>query len=95
MGSHCFGNTVEPLLSGLRLTVNLTDRASQTGSAREKGLTCRHVKLCQNMLQFLEQERDSNFSDILALRKLCISIKLKRSKKTKQCFLTDIFKKDS
>jgi hypothetical protein len=50
---------------------------------------------CADMLlEFLEQS-DSNFSDILTLRKLRTSIKLKRSKKTKQRFLRGFFKKDS
>jgi hypothetical protein len=31
------------------------------------------------LLEFLEQESDSDFSDFLSLRKLCTSIKLKRS----------------
>jgi hypothetical protein len=53
------------------------------------------VKLCRNIVRILEQESDSNFSDILTLRKLRTSIKLTRSKKTKQSFLTDFFKKDS
>jgi hypothetical protein len=76
--SLCFRNTVEPLLSGFRLTVPL------------KLLNC-----AETLLEFLEQENDSNFSDILTLRKFRPSIKLKRSKKTKQRFLTDFFKKDS
>jgi hypothetical protein len=47
------------------------------------------------MLEFLEQESDSNFSDTLTLLKLRTSIQLKRSKKTKQRLLTDFFEKDS
>jgi hypothetical protein len=82
----CFyENTVEPLLSGLRLTVNSINHASQ-----KKLLNC-----AETLLEFLEQESDSNFSDILTLRKLRTSIKLKRSKKTKQRFLMDFFKKHS
>jgi hypothetical protein len=53
------------------------------------------LNCAKTVLEFLEQESDSNFSDILTLRKLCTSIKLKSSKKTKQRFLTDFFKKDS
>jgi hypothetical protein len=49
----------------------------------------------ETLLEFLEQECDSNFSAILTLRKLRTSIELKRSKKTKQRFLTDFFKKVS
>jgi hypothetical protein len=49
----------------------------------------------ETLLEFIEQESDSNFSDILTLRKLRTSIKLKRRKKTKQRFLTVFFKKDS
>jgi hypothetical protein len=49
----------------------------------------------ETLLEFLEQESDSNFSDILTFRKLHTSVKLKRSKKTKQRFRTDFSKKDS
>jgi hypothetical protein len=73
--------TVEPLLSGLRLTVP---------QIKFKKLNC-----AETLLEFLEQESDSNVSDILTLCKLRTSIKLKRSKKTKQHFLMDFFKKDS
>jgi hypothetical protein len=38
------------------------------------------------LFEFLEKESDSNFSDILTLRKLRTSVELKRSKKTKQRF---------
>jgi hypothetical protein len=37
------------------------------------------LNCAETLLEFLEQEIDSNFSDILTLRKLHISIKLKRS----------------
>jgi hypothetical protein len=57
--------------SNIRLTVPL-----------KKLLNC-----AETLLEFLEQESDSNFSDILTLRKLRTSIKLKRSKQTKQRFL--------
>jgi hypothetical protein len=73
--------TVELLLSGLRLTVPLKK--------------IRKSNCAETLLELLEQESDSNFSYILTLRKLSTSIKLKRSKKTKQRFLTDFFKKDS
>jgi hypothetical protein len=53
------------------------------------------LNYAETLLEFLEQQSDSNFSDILTLRKLRTSIKLKRSKKTKQRILTDFFKKDS
>jgi hypothetical protein len=53
------------------------------------------LNCAETLLEFLEQESDSNFSDILTLHKLHTSMKLKRSKKTKQRFLTDFFKKDS
>jgi uncharacterized Rossmann fold enzyme len=53
------------------------------------------INFADTLLEFLEQERDSNFSDILTLRKLRTSIKLKMSEKNKQRFLTDFFKKDS
>jgi hypothetical protein len=52
------------------------------------------LNCAKTLLEFLEQESDSNFSHILTLRKLHTSIKLKRSKKTKR-FLMDVFKKDS
>jgi hypothetical protein len=52
------------------------------------------LNCAETQLEFLEQESDPNFSDILTLRKLRTSIKLKRSKKTKR-FLTDFFKNDS
>jgi hypothetical protein len=68
--------------------MNLINRASQVSLA--DALNC-----AKTLLEFLEHESDSNFGDILTLRKLRTSIKLKRSKKTKQRFLTDIFKKDS
>jgi hypothetical protein len=48
----------------------------------------RKTKLVLNfaeiLLEFLEQEGDSNFSDILTLCKLRTTIKLKRSKKNKR-----------
>jgi hypothetical protein len=69
---------VEPLLSGLRLTVSLKKIV--------KLLNC-----AKTLLDFLEQESDSNFSDLLPLHKLRTSIKLKRSKKNKQHFLTEFF----
>jgi hypothetical protein len=53
------------------------------------------LNCAETSLEFLEQDSDSNFSDILALRKLRTLIQLKRSKKTKKRFLTDFFKKDS
>jgi hypothetical protein len=53
------------------------------------------LNFAEILLELLEQGSDSNFSDILTLRKLRTPIKLKRSKKTKQRFLTDFFKKDS
>jgi hypothetical protein len=53
------------------------------------------LNCADTLLEFLEQDSDSKFSYILTLRKLHTSIKLKRSKKTKQRFLTDFFKKDS
>jgi hypothetical protein len=59
-------------------------------SKKIKKLNC-----AKTLLEFLEQEGDSNFTDILTLRKLRKSIKLKRSKETKQRFLMDFFKKDS
>jgi hypothetical protein len=37
------------------------------------------INCAETLLEFLEQERDSNFSDILTLCKLRTSIKLKRS----------------
>jgi hypothetical protein len=37
------------------------------------------LNCAETLLEFLEQESDPNFSDILTLRKLCTSIKLKRS----------------
>jgi hypothetical protein len=83
--------TVEPVLSGLRLAVNSNNRASQQKKSWPKdALNC-----AETLLESLEQESDSNFSAILTLRKLRTSIQLKRSKKTKQRFLTDFFKKDS
>jgi hypothetical protein len=71
-------HTVEPQLSGLRLTVPLKKKIKKLN--------------CAKTLEFLEQESNSNFSDILTLR---TSVKLKRSKKTKQRFLMDFFKRDS
>jgi hypothetical protein len=65
-------------------------RASINHASQKKNLNC-----AETLLEFLEQESDSNFSDILTLRKLRTSIRLKRSKKTKQRFLTDFFKKES
>jgi hypothetical protein len=53
------------------------------------------LNCAETLLEILEQESDSNFSDILTLRKLRTSVKLKSSKKTKQSSLTDFFKKDS
>jgi hypothetical protein len=49
----------------------------------------------ETLLEFVEQDSDSNFSDILTLNKLRTSMMSKRSKKTKQHFLTDFFKKGS
>jgi hypothetical protein len=74
--------TLEPLLPGLRLTVPLKKNFNSLNYA-------------ETLLEFLEQESDSNFSGVLTLRKLHTSVKLKRSKKTKQRFLTDFFKKNS
>jgi hypothetical protein len=51
----------------------LINRASQVSLA--DALNC-----AETLLEFLEQEIDSNFSDILTLHKLHTSIKLKRSK---------------
>ena len=82
--------TVEPLLSGLRLTVPPKEEVPVKKVALADALNC-----AETLLEYLEQESDSNFSDILTLRKFRSSIKLKRSKKTKQCFLRDFFKKDS
>jgi hypothetical protein len=53
------------------------------------------LNCAETLLEFLEQESDSSFIDILTLRQLRTSIKLKRSKKTKQRFPTDFLKKDS
>jgi hypothetical protein len=53
------------------------------------------LNCAETLLEYLEQQIDSNFCDILTLCKLHTSINLKRSKKTKQRFLTDFFKKDS
>jgi hypothetical protein len=64
--TRIFGDTAEPLLSGLRLTVPIKKKF--------KKLNC-----AETLLEFLEQESGSNFSDILTLRKLRISIKFKRS----------------
>jgi hypothetical protein len=75
--TECKLITVEHLLSELRLTVPL-----------KKFLNC-----AKTLLEFLEQESDSNVSNILTLRMLRTSVKLKRSKKTKQRFLMDFFKK--
>jgi hypothetical protein len=52
------------------------------------------LNCAETFLEFLEQESDSNFSDILTLGELRTSTKLKTSKKTKR-FLTDFFEKDS
>jgi hypothetical protein len=51
-------NAVEPPLYGFRLTVNSIIRVSQN-------LNC-----AETLLEFLEQESDSNFGAILTLRKL-------------------------
>jgi hypothetical protein len=53
------------------------------------------LNCAETLLEFLQQESDSKFSGILTLRKLRASIKLKGSKKIKQRFLKDFFKKDS
>jgi hypothetical protein len=37
------------------------------------------LSCAETLLEFLEQESESNFSDILTLRKLCTSVKLKGS----------------
>jgi hypothetical protein len=64
--------------------VNSINRASQVSLA--DALNC-----AETLLEFLEQESDSNFSDVLTFRKLRTSIKLKRSKKTKQRFTDGLF----
>jgi hypothetical protein len=69
--THTHIYTVEPLLSGLRLTVPLP--------RMQVSLNC-----AETLLQFLEQESDLNFSDILTICKLRTSVKLKRSKKIKR-----------
>jgi hypothetical protein len=51
------------------------------------------VDCAETLLEFLEQESDSNFSKILTLHKLRTLIRLKRSKKTKQRFLTEFSRK--
>jgi hypothetical protein len=79
----CKGNdiyTVEHILSGPCLSKK---------SWPSDALNC-----AETLLEFLEQESDSNFGDILTLRKLRTSIKLKTSKKTKY-FLTEFFMKDN
>jgi hypothetical protein len=56
----------------------------------------KNVKLLnctETLLEFLEQKDYSNVSDILTLRKLRTSIKLKRSKKTEQRFLAEFSRK--
>jgi hypothetical protein len=73
---------VAPLLSRLRLTVPLKQILKLLNRAK-------------TLLEFLKKESESNFSNILTLRKLHTSTKFKRRKKTKQRFLTDFFKKDS
>jgi hypothetical protein len=52
------------------------------------------LNCAETLLEFLELESDLNVSDTLTLRKHRTSIKLKMSKKNKQRFLTDFFKKD-
>jgi hypothetical protein len=45
----------------------------------KKVLFANALNCAETLLEFLEQESDSNFGDILTLRKLRTSIKLKRS----------------
>jgi hypothetical protein len=44
------------------------------------------LNCAETLLEFLEQESDSNFGDILILSKFRTSVKLKRSNKTKRAF---------
>uniref|UniRef100_A0A8C4RMN9 HTH CENPB-type domain-containing protein n=1 Tax=Erpetoichthys calabaricus TaxID=27687 RepID=A0A8C4RMN9_ERPCA len=62
----------------------------------EKKVSLAEVLNCaETLIDFVEQEADSNFSDIPTLSKLHMSIKLKRCKNTKQRLLSDFFKKTS
>uniref|UniRef100_A0A8C8SCB4 Uncharacterized protein n=1 Tax=Pelusios castaneus TaxID=367368 RepID=A0A8C8SCB4_9SAUR len=71
------------------------DDAVEDEPSEKKVSVAEALNCAKTLLDFLEQEADSNFNDILTLRKLRTSIKLKRSKNTKQRLLSDFFKKTS
>ncbi|XP_028661789.1 jerky protein homolog-like [Erpetoichthys calabaricus] len=66
------------------------DEPSEKKVSIAEALNC-----AETLLDFLEQEADSSFSDILTLHKRRMSIKLKRCKNTKQRLLSDFVKKTS
>uniref|UniRef100_A0A8C8T197 Uncharacterized protein n=1 Tax=Pelusios castaneus TaxID=367368 RepID=A0A8C8T197_9SAUR len=81
--------------SRVELAEESDDDAVEDEPSEKKVSVAEALNCAETLLDFLEQEEDSNFNDILTLRKLRTSIKLKRSKNTKQRLLSDFFKKTS
>uniref|UniRef100_A0A8C4TJD3 Jerky protein homolog-like n=1 Tax=Erpetoichthys calabaricus TaxID=27687 RepID=A0A8C4TJD3_ERPCA len=81
--------------SSAELPEESDDDAFEDEPSEKKVSIAEALNFAETLLDFLEQEADSNFCDILTLRKLRTSIKLKRCKNTKQRLLSDFVKKTS
>ncbi|KAG2464158.1 JERKL protein, partial [Polypterus senegalus] len=81
--------------SSAELPEESDDDAVDDEPSEKKASIAEALNCTETLLDFLEQEADSNFSDILTLRKLRTSIKLKCCKNTKQRVQSDFVKKTS
>ncbi|KAG2458142.1 SFRP4 protein, partial [Polypterus senegalus] len=79
--------------SSVELPEESNDDAVEDELSEKKLSIAEALNCTETLLDFLEQEADSNFSDILTLCKLRTSIKLKCCKNTKQRLLSDFVKK--